>query len=103
MRLAFDTRIGMRDINLMDRHLLSLQEATENYMQALDQAGKTEEAKRLAEFNTYVAASMRRSPDEDATIKANERAGLEEFNRSAAQLADRLAGVKQAPKKAAVK
>ena len=41
---------------------------------------------------------MRRSPDEDATIKANERAGLEEFNRSAAQLADRLAGVKQQPK-----
>ena len=98
MRLAFDTRIGMRDINLMDRHLLSLQEATENYMQALNQAGKTEEAKRLAEFNTYVADSMRRSPDEDATIKANERAGLEEFNRSAAQLADRLAGVKQQPK-----
>ena len=98
MRLAFDTRIGMRDINLMDKHLLSLQEATENYMQALDKAGKTEQAKQLGGFNAYVANSMRRSPDEDATIKANERAGLEEFNRSAAQLADRLAGVKQQPK-----
>ncbi len=98
MRLAFDTRIGMRDINQMDKHLLSLQEATENYMQALNQAGKTEEAKQLAGFNTYVADARRRSPDEGETIKANERAGLEEFNRSAAQLADRLAGVKQQPK-----
>ena len=99
MRLAFDTRIGMRDINLMDRHLLSLQEATENYMQALEQAGKTEEAKQLGSFNAYVADARRRSPDEGETIKANERAGLEECNRAAAQLADRLAGVKQAPKK----
>jgi len=98
MRLAFDTRIGMRDINLMDRHLLSLQEATENYMQALDKAGKTEQARQLVGFNAYVADARRRSPDEGETIKANERAGLEEFNRSAAQLADRLAGVKQQPK-----
>lgn len=72
-------------------------------MQALQEAGKTDAAKQLKSLDSFVIDARRRSLDEQETIKANERAGLEEFNRSAAQLADKLAGVRQAPVQNAAK